>query len=108
MGYPHIKDPRKYIKDETSIIFPSDDLRKITVIRGPNIRPLPEMAPLPETLEVEVAIKVGDNISTDTIMPAGSKILPLRSNIEAISQFVFNQIDSDFITRARRKDRSPS
>jgi aconitate hydratase len=54
------------------------------------------MEPLPETLVAEVAIKVGDNISTDTIMPAGSKVLPFRSNIEALSEFVFYQIDPEF------------
>ena len=54
------------------------------------------MAPLPETLDAEVAIKVGDNISTDTIMPAGNKVLPLRSNIEAISEFVYYQLDPNF------------
>jgi len=66
------------------------------VIRGPNIKPFPELAPLPKTLEAEVAIKVGDNVSTDGIMPAGNMVLPLRSNIEAISEFVFFQIDPDF------------
>jgi aconitate hydratase len=59
--------------------------------------------PLPETLRVEVAIKVGDNISTDTIMPAGSKVLPLRSNTEEISQFVFYQIDPEFHRLSRQK-----
>jgi aconitate hydratase len=61
------------------------------------------MAPLPETLEAEVVIKVEDNISTDTIMPAGAKVLPLRSNIEAISEFVFYQIDPDFHKKCKEK-----
>jgi aconitate hydratase len=63
------------------------------------------MDPLPDTLDAWVAIKVDDNISTDTIMPAGSKVLPLRSNIEAISEFVFYQIDPDFHKNAKEKDR---
>jgi aconitate hydratase len=70
-------------------------------MRGPNIKPFPEFDPLPESLRLTVAIKVGDNISTDGIMPAGNKVLPLRSNIEAISEFVFYQLDPDFHTRCR-------
>jgi len=96
MDCPLINDPEKYIVDRGSIIAPSDKLKKTEVVRGPNIKPLPEMAALPETLEARVAIKVGDDITTDQIMPAGSKILPLRSNIQAISEFVFSQIDPDF------------
>jgi len=103
MDYPRIKDPERYLVDEKSIIRPSPELKKTEVIRGANIRPLPEMAPLPETLEAEVAIKVGDNVTTDTIMPAGSNVLPLRSNIEAISQFVFYPIDPDFHKLCREK-----
>ena len=96
MAYPKIEDPKRYLVDSSSIIAPSEELSLTEVVRGPNIRPLPRMDPLAETLKVEVTIKVGDNISTDTIMPAGSKVLPLRSNTEAISKFVFYQIDPDF------------
>ena len=101
--YPRIEDPEKYNIDEKSIIKPSPELRSTEVIRGPNIKPLPHMERLPDTLEAEVAIKVGDNISTDGIMPAGSKILPLRSNIEALSEFVFSQIDPDFYKYCKEK-----
>jgi aconitate hydratase len=101
MAYPRIEDPKNYIIDERSIIFPSDELRKTAIIRGPNIRPLPVLAALPDTLTLEVALKVGDNISTDAIMPAGNKVLPLRSNIEAISDFVFSAIDPGFAQEAR-------
>jgi aconitate hydratase len=103
MDYPRIEEPEKYLIDRRSIIFPTEEMRKTEVIRGPNIRPLPEMAVLPETLEAEVAIKVGDNITTDHIMPAGSRILPLRSNIEAISEFVFYQIDPNFHKECKEK-----
>jgi aconitate hydratase len=103
MDYPRVNDPEKYLIDESSITFPSDELRKTKVIRGPNIKPLPEMAPLPETLEAEVAITVGDDISTDTIMPAGNKVLPFRSNIEAISEFVYYRIDPDFHQESKQK-----
>ncbi len=103
MDYPRIEDPKEYLVDPSSIIAPSAERRKTEVVRGPNIKPLPEMAPMPETLEAAVAIKVGDNITTDGIMPAGSKILPLRSNIEAISEFVFSQIDPAFAEFSKEK-----
>ena len=103
LDFPRIKDPEKYLTDQSSIISPSEELRNTTVIRGPNIKTLPEMDPLPQTLNTEVAIKVGDNISTDTIMPAGNKVLPLRSNIEAISEFVYYQIDPDFHRESKEK-----
>jgi aconitate hydratase len=101
--YPRIKDPKHYTIDETSIIFPSDGLRSTEVIRGPNIKPIPKLKPLPEQLQAEVVLKVEDNISTDTIMPAGNKILPLRSNIEAISEFIYSPIAPDFPHEAREK-----
>lgn len=103
MNYPRIRDPEKYFVNKASIILPSNDFKNVEVIRGPNILPLPEMEPLPETLEAVTAIKVGDNISTDTIMPAGSSVLPLRSNIEAISEFVFYQIAPDFHNISKEK-----
>jgi aconitate hydratase len=101
MAYPHIKEPTKSIIEEKSIVFPSDELRKTAIVRGPNIRPLPILEPLPDTLTAKVVLKVGDNISTDAIMPAGNEILPLRSNIEAISEFVYFQLDPGFAKRAR-------
>jgi len=101
MAYPRIEDPKQYAVDEQSLIFPSEELRGTEIVRGPNIRPLPALDPLPDTLAVEVALVVGDNISTDAIMPAGSKVLPLRSNIEAISEFVFSQVDPDFAKRSK-------
>jgi aconitate hydratase len=103
MPYPHIEDPEQYLIDERSIIFPSEDLRKTGIIRGPNIKALPELKPLPDTLEAEVVLKVGDNISTDIIMPAGNRVLPFRSNIEAISEFVYSQIDPDFAKECRAR-----
>lgn len=101
MAYPRIEDPETYLVDEGSFIFPSEELHRTEIVRGPNIKPLPEFAALPESLEAEVAIKVGDNLSTDGIMPAGNKILPLRSNIEAISEFVFNLVDPEFVGRIK-------
>jgi aconitate hydratase len=103
MEYPRIHDPEKYLVDESSIIFPSEDPRKTEVVRGPNIKKLPDFEALPDTLEGEVVLKVEDNISTDTIMPAGNRVLPLRSNIDAISEFVYYQLDEDFHKRCREK-----
>jgi len=103
MAYPRIREPEKFIVDTSSIISPSEEGRRTEVIRGPNIKPFPPLDPLPETFEAEVILKVGDNITTDHIMPAGNKVLPLRSNIEAISDFVYYQVDPGFSAKAREK-----
>lgn len=103
MDYPRVNDPERYLVDHGSIIKPSESLRETIVVRGPNIKPLPPMEALPETLTAEVVLKVGDNISTDIIMPAGNEVLPLRSNIEAISKFVYRQIDPDFHKECKEK-----
>ncbi|MDO3378916.1 aconitate hydratase [Geoalkalibacter halelectricus] len=101
MDYPRIEDPEMYIIDESSIIFPAPELAETEVVRGPNVMKLPEFDALPDTLEARVAIRVEDNISTDGIMPAGSKILPLRSNIAAISEYVFHLVDPEFVERIK-------
>ncbi|NVN98114.1 MAG: aconitate hydratase [Geobacteraceae bacterium] len=102
MEYPNVQNPSKYLLDDSSIIFPlpAAEAEKVEIITGPNILPFPDFSELPENLSVEVILKAGDNISTDGIMPAGSKVLPFRSNIPAISQFVFEQIDPGFAARA--------
>ncbi len=99
---PEITLPEKYIVNDNGIIAPPDDPSSIEIIRGPNIKPLPEFEPLPDDLDLTVGLKVDDNITTDHIMPAGSKILPLRSNVPAISQYVFSAIDPDFPERAKK------
>lgn len=104
MDYPVIIDPEHYLVDAGSIIAPDEKLATTEVLRGPNIRPLPEFTPLPAELIATVAIKVGDNVSTDTIMPAGNKVLPLRSNIDAISEFVFAPLNPDFHQECRALD----
>ncbi|HEX9019669.1 MAG TPA: aconitate hydratase [Nitrospirota bacterium] len=101
MGYPRIEDPKHYVIDEKSLVFPSEELKNTEIIRGPNIKSLPELGPLPETLTAEIVLKVGDNMSTDGIMPAGNRVLPFRSNIEALSGFVFSQVDPDFAKNCR-------
>ena len=75
----------------------------VEVVRGPNIKPMPDFPELGESVEGPVLIKVGDNISTDIIMPAGNRVLPYRSNIPAISEFVFETIDPEFPARAKAK-----
>jgi aconitate hydratase len=93
--------PEKFLINDSGIIPPRGDGSPVEIIRGPNIKPLPEFAPAPETLKTQVLLKAGDNITTDHIMPAGSKILPLRSNIPAISEYVFSSLDPDFPARAK-------
>lgn len=93
--------PEKYIVDDGMIIKPSDNPDQVDIIRGPNIKPLPIREEMPQELKGKVLIHLGDNITTDDIMPAGSKILPLRSNIPAISEFVFHGIDKSFAERSK-------
>lgn len=82
------------------------DMEQVEILRGPNIKPYPDTTPLLETIEAPCSLKVGDNITTDHIMPAGAKILPLRSNIPAISQHCFTVCDADFPTRAKEMGQS--
>lgn len=95
----------KFCINDNMIIPPLGDREraKVEIIRGPNIKPLPIGKGMSEVYSGEVLLKVSDNISTDHIMPAGAKILPLRSNIPAISEYVFSRIDSDFSRRAKEK-----
>jgi aconitate hydratase len=79
---------------------PAEDPASVEIIRGPNIKPVPVAEPIPDTLEGRVLLKVGDNITTDHIMPAGAQVLPLRSNIPAIAEYVFWRVDPDFVQRA--------
>jgi aconitate hydratase len=101
--YPQIPWPDKFIIDDSGILAPTKDPSRAEVIRGPNIRPLPVRNAMEQTLQGEVLFKVDDNVSTDAIMPAGAKILPLRSNIPAISEYVFYWLDPDFAKRAKEK-----
>ncbi len=99
--YIHVEMPEKFLIDDSMIIPPAKDPSQVEVLRGPNIKALPVNRPLPAKLSGPALLKLGDNITTDHIMPAGAKILPLRSNIPAISQFVFSGIDLSFPDRAR-------
>ena len=100
-AYPKFEFPKEIEIDDSMILEPPKDGSKIEIIRGPNIAPLPDFLPLPESFSnIKVVIKVGDDITTDHIMPAGAKVLPLRSNLPEISKYVFEQIDPEFYKRA--------
>ncbi len=102
---PKIDMPKKFMVNDNMIIppLPPEKAKTVEIVRGPNIKPLPEFNPLPDRLEGEVLLKVEDDITTDHIMPAGAKILPLRSNIPEISKFVFNVVDESFHDRSLEK-----
>lgn len=102
--YPQVEMPETFRVDDSGIIPPPNDPASVEVVRGPNIKPLPVRDRLPEELGGRVLLKVGDDITTDHIMPAGVKILPLRSNIPAISNYVFSAIDETFAARAREAE----
>jgi len=100
---PRIKLPEKVTVDDSGVIPPSKTPGKVEILRGPNIAPLPINEPMPSTLEGDVLLKTGDNITTDHIMPAGAKVLPLRSNIPKIAEFVYCYVDPEFVRRAKEK-----
>jgi aconitate hydratase len=95
-----IKEPEKFLVNDNLIIPPKADTADVQIIKGPNIKDVPVKDHLKRNIEAEVLLKTGNNITTDDIMPAGSKVLPYRSNIPAISEFVFENIDSTFNKRA--------
>lgn len=101
--YPKITLPKSLKIDDSGILPPSKTPAKVKILRGPNIAPLPLNKPMAESISGEVLLKVGDNITTDHIMPAGAKVLPLRSNIPKISEFVYYVVDPDFSRRAKEK-----
>ncbi len=91
------EDPETFLIDDAMIIKPDDELAKeVEIIRGPNIKALPINTPLDDMIEKKVMIKVEDNITTDHIAPAGAKVLPYRSNIEKISEFIFMNVKASF------------
>lgn len=98
---PDIEEPVHYKINDNMFIYPKNV--ETEIIRGPNISKLPEFRPLERKIKTNVLLKAGDNITTDHIMPAGARILPLRSNIPAISQFVFEAIDPAFAEKAKNR-----
>ncbi|TVR58038.1 MAG: hypothetical protein EA421_00120 [Gemmatimonadales bacterium] len=117
MDYPRTRDPEEPILNPEMLLAPmhgdgdedgdegkgdgDGDSERIELLKGPNIHSLPELEPLPDTLEGPVLLKVGDDVSTDEILPAGTRVLPYRSNIPAISRFTFEAIDDTYWERAR-------
>jgi len=95
------EEPETYPIDNNLLIPPVEDSSGIEIIKGPNIKEVPVKEAIKDDIEAEVLLKLGDNVTTDDIMPAGSAILPFRSNIPAISEYVFYNVDSTFPERAR-------
>jgi aconitate hydratase len=108
MDYPIFKEPGQIIINNDMLIAPSKEDEKIELEKGPNIKPLPPLVPMPESLEGPVLLKMEDDISTDEIMPAGTKVLPFRSNIPEISKFTFSRIDESYYERAMKYQKSGS
>ena len=93
-----IKLPEKFVVNDNSIDPPAsvEDAKDVEILRGPNIKPFPKTEPLADTISAKAVLKVGDNITTDHIMPAGAKILPFRSNIPYLANFCFTRCDEQF------------
>jgi aconitate hydratase len=106
MKYPDFTEPEVIQINTQMLIAPPESGKDIELEKGPNIVPLPRFDPLPDTISGPVLLKVGDNISTDEIMPAGAQILPYRSNIPEISKFVFSRIDENFYDRTLQHQKS--
>ena len=105
---PHVTMPAAFKIDDSAVIPPAtpEEAKNLEVLRGPNIKPFPKSEPQEDTLSAELVLKVGDNITTDHIMPAGAKILPYRSNIPHLSQFCFAVCDETFPERAKALGKS--
>lgn len=108
MDYPKVTypEPRVVNNDMLQPPLPLEEAKKVPLIKGPNISSLPELHPLHDSYELPVLLKVGDNITTDEIMPAGARVLPFRSNIPEISKFVYDIIDETYYDRAREAHKS--
>lgn len=105
---PNIELPKEFLINDNMIVPPADekDMDSVEILRGPNIKPFPTTTPLDDKIECKCSLKVGDNITTDHIMPAGAKILPLRSNIPEISKHCFTVCDEKFPARAKELGKS--
>lgn len=102
-GWEKIEMPQSFLINDNMIVEPASDYlsETVEVLRGPNIKPFPVSVPLPESITAKAVLKVGDNITTDHIMPAGAKILPYRSNIPYLSNFCFTVCDKTFPDRCK-------
>ncbi len=93
--------PDTYLVDDSGILPPANDPEQVDIRRGPNIKPLPQRGDLEDVLTGAVLLKLGDNISTDHILPAGPQVLPLRSNVPAIAEYLFRYVDETFVERVK-------
>lgn len=103
MPYPKVKPPRKHVINKAMLQapLPLEEARKVRLVNGPNIASLPILKALANEYRLPILLKMGDNISTDAIMPAGARVLPFRSNIPKISEFCFNMVDESYYKRAQ-------
>jgi aconitate hydratase len=108
MPYPRVEEPDRLILNTDMLVPPAPVGQYVELVKGPNIQSLPPFEPLPDSLEGPVLLKLGDNVSTDEIMPAGEQVLPYRSNIPAISKFVFRGVDASYYERAMEHRQSGS
>jgi aconitate hydratase len=99
--YPEIIPPASYVLNDNLLISPSADPGGVEIVKGPNIKPVPIKPPLENKIQGKVLMKLGDNITTDDIIPSGSKLMSLRSNIPAISEFAFCKLDETFAGRCK-------
>jgi aconitate hydratase len=97
---PVIEMPEQFSIDDSMVLPPAESADEVDIARGPNIKPAPRREPLQDALEMEVVLKVGDNITTDHISPAGAKYLPLRSNVPELALHAFEGVDADYAARA--------
>ncbi|GHC23203.1 aconitate hydratase [Aidingimonas halophila] len=103
--YPHPREPARMIANDAWFVPPlaPENARQVALLTTDNTPPLPLLAPLPERIEAPILLTVGDNISTDDIMPAGSRVLPLWSNVHASAEHVFEAVDTGYVARARQQ-----
>jgi aconitate hydratase len=108
MDYPRLDLPEQHSVNTAMLVAPLDaeQAQRVVPVKGPNISGLPELSPLPDEIEAPVLLKVGDNISTDEISPAGARALPFRSNIPKLAMFSFSQIDDTYPQRAQQSERT--
>ena len=106
--YPEVTLPDRFLIDDSGVLLPAneEEAAALTVERGPNIKPFPKGEKLPDEMDLPLSLKVGDNITTDHVMPAGAKVLPYRSNIPKMSEFCFGVCDETFPARALEMKRS--
>ena len=106
--YPEVHVPEHFYTDDSGVLMPAspEEAKSVEVVRGPNIRPMPLGEPLQDEISAPLTLKVGDNITTDHIMPAGAKILPYRSNVPKLSEFCFTVCDETFPQRSKAAGRS--